>query len=192
VYCHVHGHKDPNFAGMSRFRARYSVARSEITLDIHEVGEETNAAYLELFQLFLAYSALDTFEQVTKKPGRTVIQDSECARLMRGRYLEDFTKPLALSLSGKSKKRHMQNAEKFLSGESEDLRVFIYALRNLFCHGALTAARLDLTNSKKKRQLVRALSEAVLLASEIQFQKYVDSWSIQQTGNSVRRYFEDN
>jgi hypothetical protein len=162
-----------NFTQLSRFKARYSLAREFDALTLNKGSKGLQDSYSSALRVTLAYTALESLESALKIRNGISIIDPTLAEKFRKPRNEKFMDAL-LYEQRKSEMNHSQlELAKFNRNESQNLRPIVYAIRNLMSHGTLTAARLDLPQSIERRSLLDLLAVATLDATDVRFTKFV-------------------
>jgi hypothetical protein len=80
------------FSRASKYRARYEFARDFRDLNIPEASDQTKESYFVLLKLGLAYSAIETLENLLGKGRQVVVRD---AAFVAGLEFGEFDKLLA-------------------------------------------------------------------------------------------------
>jgi hypothetical protein len=166
------------FAALSRFRARYRVAASAQSIQFNGLAAGTSDAYFASLRITLAYTALEALETALNTNDRIEILNHDLSIAFRCDSYVRMRETLLDSLSDNRGKRLRTQLSAFYSGELDDMRPLIYALRNLMCHGTLTAERLGLITSKKRRDLLHQLADEVLRAVDQRFAHFVNAGEI--------------
>jgi hypothetical protein len=157
------------FLRASKYRARYDFARDFRDLSIPTASDQTREAYFVLLKLGLAYSAIETLENLFEKCRRVVVRDEA---FTVGLESGDFDK-----LLGHLQNRAKQNgwdASEYLDkyrnpSPRENLADLVRHSRNVVFHGSVTPASIGLGASKRKRELVLGLANSSLVACNREF-----------------------
>ena len=161
------------FAAFSRFRARYKLARGLESITVERMAQATVDSYFVALRVTLAYTALESLENaLCVGPGTQVTDEKLLEQLLAERNSE-MCEALLNSIDPKFHPNEREKFQKLLDGESKNLRIAAYAVRNLMAHGVLTANRLGLDKSKARRNLLNDLAECVLAAANARFAKHV-------------------
>jgi len=163
----------PKLDILSRFQARYVLASNLSSLEIAKSTAEKSEAYLQLMRVTMAYSALEILEKALSARNQLHVIDENLAAEFRSAKHEVVLNELIESIHSKDNSAHYKNAIAFRDEKSDDLRPIVFAIRNLFCHGTLSASRLKLPQSKTRRNLIADLADATLQACDERFTKYV-------------------
>ncbi len=157
--------------GFSRFQARYFLASELAEVKINGMSAATQHAYEVSLRVTLAYTALEALELALGHRKGIAIINTEVSESFRSPANEELLLLLIETTTANSREKIA--LRKFVNNQDSDLRPVAYAIRNLFAHGTLTANRLGLTESKKRRVLLDSLAAATLQASDERFTKYV-------------------
>lgn len=173
-----------NFTQISRFKARYSLARDFDSLALSKGSEGLQDSYSSALRVTLAYTALESLESALKIRNGISIIEPELAQEFRS----SKNAKLMSALLYEQRKGEMNNSQlelaRFNRNESQNLRPIVYAIRNLMSHGTLTAARLDLPQSMERREMLDRLAVATLDATDIRFTKFFQK--VKQELNNVQ------
>lgn len=161
------------FAALSRFAARYRVAHSVASLTFDGISSGTADAYFAALRVTLAYTALEALETALGAEGSLSISNPRITAELRSANYEGFMRSLIDSNSNSKTRNLKAKLLAFQSGESDDLRAVVYAIRNLMSHGTLTAERLGIGSSEKRRQLLHRLADAALETADERFNRFV-------------------
>lgn len=167
----IHGHS--KLEPLSRFQARYSLTNSLRKLSIKDASAEMSDSYLQIIRVTMAYSALEILENAISARNQIKIVDDKLAAELRKPSNQKLLEDLHKSIKGKESSKLHKSLQNFIDAESEDLRPVVYAIRNLFSHGTLSANRLRLLQSKSRRKLLENLADTTLIACDVRFNKYV-------------------
>ena len=161
------------FTELSRFKARYSLARDFDVLTLSRGSKGIQDAYSSAMRVTLAYTALESLESALGIRNGISIIESDLAQEFRASKNAKLMNALVYEQRKGEMNRSQVALTQFNRNESENLRPIVYAIRNLMSHGTLTAARLDLPQSKARCALLDQLAVATLDATDARFTKFV-------------------
>lgn len=153
------------------FAARYAIAQGASQVRFAGVSDSVSESYAVALQVTLAYSALESLESALGESGRLTVTDARLAEAFRQAAHRHMMESLLVASSIDSRLR--RNLKGFLDGHNDNLRWIAYALRNLMCHGVLTAGALTLSSSQVRRRMVQELADAILRSADTRFTRYV-------------------
>ena len=142
-------------------------------LEFEGISAGTSDAYFAALRITLAYTTLEALETALGAGGSLSISNSRITAELRSTGYEGFMRSLIDSNSNSQSRSLKAKLLAFQSGESDDLRAVVYAIRNLMSHGALTAERLGIGSSARRRQLLHQLADAVLETADERFNRFV-------------------
>lgn len=149
-----------------RFAARWQLARAfdRIVVD-GDRDRRTTLGYSALLRLALAFSVVDQFEAAC---------GVDTLRRMRDRALADELRAVLEmhAVIGNERTSGMKSRGRFADIDTtDDIRVFAYALRNMFVHGSGTPWGVGANRKRALRALDR-LSEVLLGEVEREFEAW--------------------
>ena len=153
------------------FAARFSMARGLPDFEFDGLGNAASASYHLALIIGLAYSALESLEKAINCRDQIEIQSEQISESFRSDLFKQFFE--TLRTKGDIQDGERKKLNNFLSGQSDDLRPIVYAIRNLMFHGSLTAHGLGLASSIKRRQILDDLFAEVMIATNNRFTFYV-------------------
>lgn len=153
------------------FAARFSMARGLPDFEFDGLGKAASASYHISLRIGLAYSALESLERAINCPNQIQIRSEQISESFRSDLFCQFFE--TLRTKGDVQDGERKKLNNFLSGQSDDLRPIVYAIRNLMFHGSLTAYGLGLASSIKRRKILDDLFFEVMLATNNRFTLYV-------------------
>jgi len=162
-----------DFAAFSRYRARYKLARGLSAIEVEGLAESTVESYFVALRVTLAYTALESLETAQSVGRETQVLDAKLLAQLLDKRNSDMCKALLESISSTDHSKERVEFQKLLDGDSKNLRIAAYAIRNLMAHGVLTAHRLGLDKSKARRQMLNDLADCVLNTANDRFTKHV-------------------
>ncbi|NBY14739.1 MAG: hypothetical protein EBQ72_00070, partial [Actinobacteria bacterium] len=136
------------FAAFSRFRARYKLARGLESITVERMAQATVDSYFVALRVTLAYTALESLESALLVGPGTQVTDEKLLEQLLAERNSEMCEALLNSIDPKFHPNEREKFQKLLDGESKNLRIAAYAVRNLMAHGVLTANRLGLDKSK--------------------------------------------
>lgn len=161
------------FSRASQYRARYEFAKDFRDLSIPTASDQTRESYFVLLKLGLAYSAIETLENLLEQRRRVVVRDEAfVAALESG----EFNKLLShlrdrAKRNGRDNSKNLDKYEKPRPGEN--LADLVRHSRNVVFHGSITPTSIGLGSSKKRRGLVLGLANSSLVACNREFARWV-------------------
>lgn len=164
-------HLPPRTGGEQRlvlFHARWRLAWCFQELAAPGYSDGVRDGYSAAFKVFLAYTAHEQFAESVGMPHWTFTLDCDpglAADLRQN--LAGIRGALFQSARGKQ----ADGLTAFWKGESDDVRIIAFALRNVVAHGPFTGSKL---RTRKSRVLVGRLAETLLLADERWFGQWLD------------------
>lgn len=170
-----------NFAQLSRWSARFRLAKSFKALDLgdHYSGLDTPDLYSAITRIFLVYSAFETYCSIIGLNPKyesqvKVLQDSQLQKdvIKSIRELDPknlFSSFLYEHLSGSNLKEMMSE---FTSGQDVNISFLARCTRHIFAHGVLTANSPNLS-AKRFNQISRLISDFLLACMEQDFENRV-------------------
>jgi aromatic ring-cleaving dioxygenase len=167
---------------INRFVARYRLAKSFKSMKFEGYKDVTVSAYNTIFQLFLAYSALDILFKGIKqnkqisKYNKSIysikIKDEQLAKRLK--LNTTFMDMLINNTTDDSTK------EELVKFHKEPLRTNMMGIargcRHLTAHGEMSAAGSTALNKKNAADL-KLLSDLVLVAADNAFTEFVESFN---------------
>lgn len=153
------------------FATRFMLAKNFPDFQFRDFSRSTSDAYQIALRVSLSYTALESLEGAIGCPNQISITSSTLVTVFRSDLFKGFFN--AILLAKEVEKREKENIKRILSGENDDLRPIVYAIRNLMFHGTLTANALTLTSSVRRRQALDELSTSVLDCVDQRFTLYV-------------------
>ena len=149
-----------------RFAARWELAKGFDRIEMDSDRERrTTRGYSALLRVSLAYSALDQFEVACGVKKLRHIRDSALADELRA-VLEMH------AVIGNEQTTGMKNGGRFKDIDTtDDVRVFAFALRNMFVHGSGTPWGVGASSQRAIRALDR-LSACLLGEVEREFEAW--------------------
>ena len=161
------------FTELSKFKARYSLARDFDALTLSKGSKGIQDAYSSAMRVTLAYTTLESLESALGINNGISIIEPELAQEFRASKNVKLMNALVYEQRKGEMNKSQVALTQFNRNESENLRPIVYAIRNLMSHGTLTAARLDLPQSKARCALLDKLAAATLDATDARFTKFV-------------------
>jgi hypothetical protein len=163
-----------NFTQLSRFKARYSLARDFDALTLSKGSKGLQDSYSSALRVTLAYTALESLESALKIRNGISIIEPELAQEFRSSKNAKLMNALVHEQRKDEMNKSQVELTKFNRNESQNLRPIVYAIRNLMSHGTLTAARLYLPQSMERLGMLDRLAAVTLDATDVRFAKFVD------------------
>ena len=155
------------------FAARYAMAKALPEFSFNDFSSATSDGYYVALKLSLAYTAFESLESAINENKRLKILSKEIAIELRNKSNASLLTSIVNHKNvDQSLKRKLIG---FINQDDDDLRYFIYCVRNLMFHGSLTSNLLKLNQSKKRRKMLRDLSELTLEVADTRFTKYVSN-----------------
>lgn len=142
-------------------------------LEFDGMAPGTGDAYFAALRITLAYTALEALESALQARGNITLVDSDTAAHIRSDSYRKFRETLIESVSNSNGKAQRADLRALFDGDTDDLRPLVYSIRNLMCHGTLTAERLTLSTSKLRRDRLHNLADLVLEATDTRFSVFV-------------------
>lgn len=170
-----------NFAQLSRWSARFRLAKSFKGLDLgdHYSGSDTPQLYSAITRIFLVYSAFETYCRVVGlNPSREsevqTLQDAQLQKIVIQaiRNLDPknaFPSFLEQHLQGQELKKMMSE---FVTGQDVNVSCLARCIRHVFAHGVLTANAPGLS-AKRFDQMSQIISDFLLNCMDEDFDKRV-------------------
>lgn len=170
-----------NFAQLSRWAARFRLAKSFKGLDLgdHYAGSDTPDLYSAITRIFFVYSAFETYCRIIGlNPSREsqvkVLQDaqSQSNAIETIRQLDpksSFASFLEEHLSGPELRTMMRE---FINGQDVNVSFLARCTRHVFAHGVLTANSPGLS-AKRFDQVSQIISDFLLDCMDQDFDRRI-------------------
>lgn len=170
-----------NFAHISRWSARFRLAKSFKALDLgdHYSSSDTPDLYSAITRIFLVYSAFETYCRIL---GLNPKYESQVKELQDSQLQKDVIKSirnldpknsfsgfLYEHLSGQDLKKMMSE---FMSGQDVNISFLARSTRHIFAHGVLTANSPHLS-AKRFDQVSLLISDFLLTSMDQDFENRV-------------------
>ena len=164
--------------GLSRFAARYRLAKSFERLQLRGFGADATEGYSSAMKVALAYSAQEALDAALgRKPGRTSINSADLATAFRKPGLVKLREVLGADLD--SDKLTGRISKVYSDITCVDVMPIAAGIRHLVFHGDFTAYGTGAAQSKTSRAFLNALAAAVLDAADIDFERHLDHAAIE-------------
>ena len=135
--------------------------------------------YSEGIRLMLAYSASDLLGSAIKKKVDTwSLCDKSQADLLRG-----IARGIPLANAGVTNKELVLDLERFVNGETDNIRIVATALRHMMAHGHFTPTGQK-TMTKAGAAALQGLSLSLLNECERLFVEWVDRLDLETAGKT--------
>lgn len=160
------------FSRASQYRARYEFARDFRDLSIPTASAQTRESYFVLLKLGLAYSAIETLENLLERRRRVIVKDKAFAAALES---GEFSKLLShfrdrATRNGRNISIFLERYENARPGEN--LAELVRHSRNLVFHGSITPNSIGLGASASRRELVLGLANSSLIACNREFARW--------------------
>lgn len=166
---------------LSRFAARYRMARDLDTITFRTLSSSTGSGYGVLLQVGLAYSALEALETAIETPNRkgatqreTFVAAPEVLRRIRGPRMSRFRALLVTPVHSREKSLCSRVAAAIEDPADDNARPIAEKVRHLFFHGVMTVHGTGLT-TKTTQAVMHDLSEALIIAVDDRFSGWVEA-----------------
>jgi len=160
------------FSRASQYRARYEFARDFRDLIIPSASLETRESYFVLLKLGLAYSAIETLENLLEKRRRVVVKDEAFAAALESGEFDKLLSHLRdrATRNGHDNRIYLDKYDNPRPGEN--LADLVRNSRNVVFHGSITPNSIGLGASKRRRELVLGLANSSLFACNREFARW--------------------
>lgn len=166
-------------ATLSRFAARYRMARDLDTITFRTLSSSTATGYGVLLQVGLAYSALEALESAIepvnrqgKKQRTTSVAAPEVLRCIRGPRMSKFRDSLVTPVYEHEQQLCNRVAAVLDNSADDNARPIAEKVRHLFFHGVMTVHGTGLT-TQTTQAVMHDLSEAVIVSVDDRFTRWV-------------------
>jgi hypothetical protein len=152
---------------IAKYIARADYVRGLRSTSIVGLAPAASEGYFVMLKLALAYSGLELAAAITSRKNSMGIQHSAFAQSLRRGDFDSLLRALDKGISARFRGLEASHMVRFkTASDSQDLTKLVSALRNYMLHGSFTPNESGLAASKKRRELILALANTTLLASD--------------------------